>query len=86
MPKKPKSRRNIGKYDDNVMNVMREIAHIDSAWLLVKPSSPNFNATIIFCHFVYVHLHVFVRCIMTFFPSQSDSQIHANLNTRNDKK
>jgi hypothetical protein len=45
----------------------------------------NFNATVIFCHFVYPNLYVFVRCIVTFLPSQNDSQIHVNLDTRNEK-
>jgi hypothetical protein len=51
----------------------------------LKPSPPNFNATVIFCHFMSSNLYVFVRCIVNFLPSQSDSQIHANLNSWNEK-
>ncbi len=33
----------------------------------MKPSPPNFNATVIFCYFVSSNLYVFVRCIVNFF-------------------
>jgi hypothetical protein len=36
---------------------------------------------IFFFHFMNSNLHVFVRCIVNFLPSQSDSQIHVNLNS-----
>ncbi len=46
----------------------------------MKPSPLNFIRPLLFSHFVSSNLHVFVRSIVAFLPSQSDSQIHINLN------
>jgi hypothetical protein len=53
----------------------------DSAWLLVKPSPPNFVRPLFFSHFMNSNLHVFVSRFVMAKKSQYMSQIHINLNS-----